>query len=129
MSQNWNPNNTTYQEWVVPPYHAYTPAEGVNDGQRLWDNMIKNNPNVRLVICGHAGVAYLRSIKDDGSVCDQLMRDYTPLPNGGAWLTMYRLDHANNQIAINTYGPVANMNLIAPLTTAYLEDLVKCGWR
>lgn len=125
VSQNWNPNNTTYQEWVVPPYHAYTPLEGVNDGQKLWDLLIDANPNVRFVLCGHAGgpAVRQRSFRSDGSVVDALMRDFSGLTDGGGWLSVYRLDYANNQMAINTYGPIENYNMITPETTLYLDRL------
>lgn len=128
VGQNWNPNNTTYQEWVVPPYHAYTPLEGVNDGQKLWDNLIDMNPNVRFVFCGHSGLANtptakLRSTRGDGSIVDQLMLDFSRLPNGGGWLSLYRLDYANNQLAVNTYGPIAGVNMVSPTTTCYVDRL------
>lgn len=51
------------------------------------------------------------------------MCDFTPMPNGGAWLTSYRLDHTNNQTAINTYGALANTYLIPPNTCTYLDNL------
>jgi hypothetical protein len=125
VAQNWNPNNTTYQEWVVPPYHAYTPLEGVNDGQKLWDGLIDVNPNVRFVLCGHAGgpAVRLRSTRGDGSIVDQMMRDFSILPNGGGWLSLYRLDYANNQLAVNTYGPIAGANMVSPTTACYVDRL------
>lgn len=70
---------------------AYGPAQlGLaqdNSGQRLWDNFIKLNPNIFLVISGHdicsPTNAHLISSGESGRTVNQILSNYQCYPNGG----------------------------------------------
>jgi hypothetical protein len=68
--QRWNPHS--YQI-------ASLPGETVNDGEELWDKLVKPHPNARFVLSGHVlndGAAFLTSIGSLGQVVHQVLANY-----------------------------------------------------
>ena len=58
---------------------AGKPGETVNDGQELWDKLVKIHPNFRLVFSGHVtneGFGLLTSIGSYGQVVHQMLANY-----------------------------------------------------
>jgi len=100
-------------QWFIPQWYGYTPKEGINDGEQIWQKLIVPNPNVRLVFCGHDnGAARLTSLRPDGSRVHQMLSDYqwlhsgTPDDRGGSgYLRVLEFDYGQKQIRVQTYSP------------------------
>ncbi len=97
----------------APQAFAYTPREGINDGEQIWRKLVEPNHNVRLVLCGHDnGVARLTSVRSDGSRVHQLLADYQwwhqsapDYAGGSGYLRILRFDYRHGQIRVRTYSP------------------------
>lgn len=99
-SQSWNP-------------HAYSVAAlpgGVNDGQELWQKMVKRYHNFIMTINGHVlndGAARLTSIGDNGNDVHQILANYQHGPEGGQeYLRIFKFKIDKNIIEVKTYSPV-----------------------
>ena len=69
-------------------------------------NALKNNPNLFLMLCGHAGVAYLAEQGDDGHTIHIMMADYEGEQDGGnGYLRILTFSPVNNKISATTYSP------------------------
>jgi hypothetical protein len=111
-----DPNKSNYQYWS-PYYYAFTPNEGINDGEQLWQKLVLPNSNVRLVFCGHqTGAARLTSTRPDGTTVHQMLSDYQWLEGqnfGFGYMRVVQLDYDKKTIQVQTYSPYLNQ---------YLED-------
>ena len=86
----------------------YTPEQGINDGEMIWQKLIVPNANVRLVLCGHDfGAARLTSTRPDGSRVHQMLADYQWLDalGGSGYLRTLEFDYAKKEIRVETYSP------------------------
>jgi len=101
-------SNVEHQAFI-PQDYTYTPNEGINDGEMLWQKLIVPNPNVRFVFCGHdSGAARLTSTRPDGSRVHQMLSDYQWLGGvyfGYGYLRIVQLDYAGKTIRVQTYSP------------------------
>jgi LPXTG-motif cell wall-anchored protein len=81
--------------------------------QRIYDEVIATNPNVRTVFSGHYHDAFTRvdGFDDDGDGVDdrqvyQILFDYQGLPEGGqGYLRLLHFDNVGGQIIARTYSP------------------------
>jgi hypothetical protein len=107
-----DPNQQSYQYWY-PAYYGFTPSQGINDGEMMWQKLVLPNPNVRLVFSGHqTGSARLSSTRPDGSVVHQMLSDYqwfnidaSDYYGGGGYLRVLQLDYGKKTIQVQTYSP------------------------
>ncbi len=104
-----------------------TKQEGNHSGKMLWDNLISQVPNIRLVICGHTGrpsdsknveednelsVAYRVDKNTFGKKVHQMMFNVQTLGggwegNGGdGWLRMLEFMPDGKTIKVRTYSPL-----------------------
>lgn len=84
-------------------------------GDRMWDELIRSNPQVFLVLNGHfctssygsgAGEYHQTSVNQFGDTVHELLQDFQCLPNGGdAWLRLIEIDKAEGEISVETYSP------------------------
>jgi len=96
-----------------PRFYEFTPSEGINDGEDIWQKLIVPNPNVRLVFCGHlTGAGRLTSLRADGSRVHQMLSDYQWLYAGTAddlggsgYLRILQFDYGKKEIRVQTYSP------------------------
>src|SRR5690606_23339285 len=61
-------------------------APGKNDGEALWQNLLKKHENVFLVLSGHVlgdGQGRLTSVGDHGNSVHQILCNYQMLRQGG----------------------------------------------
>lgn len=104
----------------LPQGYNFTPSEGSNDGEMLWQKLVLPNPNVRMVFSGHdTGWARLSSARPDGSVVHQMLSDYQWWGDGGpefgfGWLRVLRLDYARRTLEVQTYSPYLQSYLTDP---------------
>lgn len=79
--------------------------------QRIHDEVIATNPNVRLVLSGHYHDAFTRidGFDDDGDGVEDrqvtsMLFDYQDLPNGGeGYLRLLHFDNESSTITVRTY--------------------------
>jgi hypothetical protein len=95
----------------IPQDYEFTPSQGINDGEMLWQKLVLPNRNVRMVLCGHdTGWARLSSTRPDGSVVHQMLSDYQWWGDEGeefgyGWLRVMQIDYDKQTIAVQTYSP------------------------
>jgi 3',5'-cyclic AMP phosphodiesterase CpdA len=100
-------------QWFIPQWYGYTSAQGINDGEEIWQKLIVPNANVHLVFCGHDnGAARLTSFRADGSRVHQMLSDYQWLHSGTAddrggsgFLRVLEFDYNQREIRVQTYSP------------------------
>ncbi|MDA7950096.1 MAG: metallophosphoesterase [Pirellulaceae bacterium] len=78
-----------------------------NNGQQLWDKLIKRNANVFMVVNGHFyGSRFQQSKNLAGGKVIELLTDYQNLANGGnGWLRLLEFSPADKKIYVKTYSP------------------------
>jgi hypothetical protein len=80
-------------------------AFSVSQGQVTYDSL-KDNPNLFLMLCGHAPGEGRRMDVYNGDTVNTLMADYQSLTNGGnGYLRIMEFLPASNQIQVKTYSP------------------------
>jgi hypothetical protein len=102
-------DGTRYQQLEQPFYPSgYTPEQGMNDGEMIWQKLVVPNGNVRLVLCGHYGVARQTSARPDGSLVHEIVSDYQwweGADNGYGYLRTIAFDYERMEIRVQTYSP------------------------
>jgi len=118
-SQSWNPHSYAI---------ARKSGETVNDGQELWDKLLRKHANVKLVFCGHVlndGVALLTSIGDMGQVVHQMLANYQTgvegSVNGGNGFMRLIYISPDGTLDIYTYSPHTDELLSGPYQQFRLE--------
>ncbi|MCG5053672.1 MAG: metallophosphoesterase [Myxococcales bacterium] len=105
-SQAWNPH------WYFGPT-----AEGaaINDGQEIWDELIRVSPNVRIVLSGHVakdGLGRMVSKNDAGIEVHQLAVNYQERPlGGGGFLRIFEFLANRATVRARSYSPHLNTYL------------------
>jgi hypothetical protein len=102
-------DGTRYQRPDQPFYPSgYTPEQGMNDGEMIWQKLVVPNGNVRLVLSGHYGVARQTSARPDGSLVHEIVSDYQwweGPENGFGYLRAMAFDYERKEIRVQTYSP------------------------
>jgi hypothetical protein len=99
QEQKWNPHN-------------YGTAGGVNDGEQIWQKLVKKHANVAMVINGHVlndGLGFLVSKADNGNSVNQMLVNFQdPIhPLGGeAWLRLLEFLPDGKSVQAKTYSPL-----------------------
>jgi hypothetical protein len=80
-----------------------------NDGEELWQKLIKKHANVMMVLSGHVstgGLGYRADAGDRGNVVHQMMCDYQKKKKGGlAYLRMLEFAPDRETVQVRTYSP------------------------
>jgi hypothetical protein len=81
---------------------------GLNDGEDLWQKLVRRHPAMALVICGHVGIsACLTSQGDAGNLVQQMVVDYQDQERGGqGWLRLLRFSEDSTTVEVQDYSPV-----------------------
>ena len=85
----------------------------VNDGEQIWDKLVKKHPNVRFVFSGHilnTGVGTLVSINEAGLPVYQMLANYQEhvkgsVNGGNGYLRILDFDFRKQTIRVSTYSP------------------------
>jgi DNA repair exonuclease SbcCD nuclease subunit len=108
-------SGTRYSSPDQPFYPlGYTPEQGINDGEMLWQKLVVPNPNVRLVLCGHYGVTRQTSARPDGTLVHEIDSDYQWWNgdwNGYGYLRLMEFDYEAKEIRVETYSPTLDSYL------------------
>ena len=99
-AQSWNP-------------HSYSTARlpgGTNDGEELWQKLVKKHGNFMMTINGHVlsdGAAFLTSTGDHGNEVHQMLANYQTAKEGGSgYLRILTFKENKETIEVQTYSPV-----------------------
>jgi len=83
---------------------------GVNDGEEMWNKLIKKHANVLLVVNGHIpgdGLGFQVSKADDGHRVNEMAVDYQRCEIGGAaWLRLLEFLPDGKTVHARTYSPL-----------------------
>ena len=83
-------------------------ASWQNGGQTLYD-ALKDNPNLSLMLCGHASGEGKRMDVFQGDTVHTLLADYQDRAHGGdGWLRVLKFSPATNQLQVKTFSPTLN---------------------
>jgi hypothetical protein len=75
-------------------------------GNILFNALVKNNPQVFMVLCGHNHDAWNQtSMNAAGKPVFELLADYQSTNSGNGYLRLYQFDEANSVIHVTTYSP------------------------
>lgn len=90
--------------------HAYSGTNrDTNDGEELWNELVRKHPNFEMVVCGHVAgdmVDYLRSENDFGQGVHQMVFNAQFLPQGGqGWLRLLEFKPDGATVQVRTYSP------------------------
>ena len=99
-------------------YNRPTPR---NSGQEIWDEFIKVNPQIFMVLCGHSfdGDYNCSQRRDDQNIAGypvhQLLADYqgcwsgsSDIGTGGGWVRLMHFSPATNTVRVRTYSTILN---------------------
>jgi hypothetical protein len=119
-SQEWNPHayGTAKRDPKGPPSEANRTAEGVYDGEALWQALVRGHPGALLTLNGHVlddGVAHLTSRGDAGNAVHQLLANYQALEQGGlGYLRLLEFSADGRTLRAKTYSPSLGAWATAP---------------
>lgn len=98
------------QEWNPHKYPiGKSDTTTVNDGQEMWDKLVKKHSNVFMTVNGHVlndGLGYLVSQGDNGNNVHQMLVNFQMLPIGGdGWLRILNFQPDRKTIKVEDYSP------------------------
>ncbi|MBL9165094.1 MAG: lamin tail domain-containing protein [Planctomycetaceae bacterium] len=104
-----NPNNTR-ADGTPDGYPVGTDG---NDGEELWNELIKLNPNFEMTLNGHVGgdgVGYLKSTGPQGNVVHQMVFNSQFETNGGnGWIRVLEFLNDRKTVHVRTYSPLLDL--------------------
>jgi hypothetical protein len=104
-----NPNNTR-ADGAPDGYPVGTDG---NDGEELWNELVKLNPNFKMTLNGHVGgdgVGYLKSTGNEGNVVHQMVFNSQFETNGGnGWIRVLEFLNDGTTVHVRTYSPFLNV--------------------
>ncbi len=94
-----------------------------NDGEELWQKLLKKHANVMIVMSGHVstgGIGYRKDAGDHGNVVHQMMCDYQKKEKGGlAYMRLLEFAPDGKAVQVRTYSPYRKK-----MQVSHLEDFV-----
>jgi hypothetical protein len=104
----------------------------VNDGEQIWNKLVKKHANLRFVFSGHVlntGVGTLVSINDAGYPVYQMLANYQEgvkgsVMGGNGWLRIIDLDAKKKTIQVRTYSPFLNAYMNDPQHNFIIRNAV-----
>jgi 3',5'-cyclic AMP phosphodiesterase CpdA len=108
---------------IIVATHSYLLREDQTDsenqglkpeGHEIWDNLVKGNDNIFMVVCGHVpGWNHRVSTNDFGNPVVEILTDYQWEPDGlssaqyagNGWMNLMNFRPEDNQIDFMTYSP------------------------
>jgi hypothetical protein len=110
-AQEWNPvayptgKRDTKKDAAMENLHR----DGANDGEMLWNALIKKHPGIFLVTSGHVlgkGEGVLTSLGDGGNAVHQVLVNYQMLREGGlGYLRLFEILPDGKTLRMKTYSP------------------------
>ena len=95
--QTWNP-------------HAYKTPGPVNDGEEMWQKVLRKHANVFMVMNGHVcgdGLGFQVSKGDHGNVVNEMLVNYqVQKVGGGGWLRLLEFHPDGKTVQARSYSPL-----------------------
>jgi hypothetical protein len=95
--------------------HEYATPGGVNDGEELWQKLVRKHRFV-MTLSGHVvgdGTGYLASTTDRGNICHQMMSNFQMRELGGeGYMRLLELLPDGETLVVRTYSPVYDRYLM-----------------
>ncbi len=93
-----------------------TGVNAVNDGEDIWNKLVKKHPNIRFIFSGHilnGGVGTLLSVNDHSYPVYQMLANYQEgvkgsIKGGNGWLRILDMDFKKGTLEVKTYSPYLN---------------------
>jgi 3',5'-cyclic AMP phosphodiesterase CpdA len=89
--------------------HQYGTAGGVNDGEELWQKLVRKYPFV-MTLNGHVlgdGTGYLASVTDRGNICHQILSNYQFRVQGGeGYMRLMEFVDDGVTVKVHSYSPL-----------------------
>jgi hypothetical protein len=99
----------TDQKWNPHSYWTANLPGGTNDGQEIWEKLVRLNQNVAFVFCGHVlndGAGRLTSTGVCGNKVHQILANYQMREKGGeGYLRLVEFLPDGKTVQIKTYSP------------------------
>ncbi|HEY5969086.1 MAG TPA: metallophosphoesterase [Chitinophagaceae bacterium] len=103
----------------------------VNDGEQIWDKLVKDHSNVRFVFSGHVlntGVGTLVSINSKGFPVYQMLANYQEgvtgsVKGGNGWLRIVDMNYKKKTLNVSTYSPYINKYKEEPAQQFIIENI------
>lgn len=100
----------TGQSWNPHAYGTASDPGGCNDGQEIWDALVKGNPNMGFVLSGHVlgdGAGRCAATGDGGNTVHQILANYQMDTEGGqGYLRLIEIQPDGRTVQVKTYSPV-----------------------
>lgn len=97
------------QKWSPHEYGVARSPECVNDGEALYQKLVRKHDNIQLVLSGHVlgtGRACITSPQDGGSRVHQVLTNDQHRSRGGdGYLRLFEIDARRARIRARTYSP------------------------
>jgi len=97
------------QRWNPHSYGTAGDPGGTNDGEELWEKLVKIHPNFTMVFNGHVlndGLGRLSSTNDHGDVVHQMLVNYQMKALGGeAFLRLVEFHPDGKTVQVKAYSP------------------------
>ena len=113
--RRYDHTDTEYPQLYNP--HDYRTPGGVNDGEEIWQKLVRRHPFV-LTLNGHVlgdGTGYLASTNDRGQTVHQILANYQFRALGGeAYLRLLEFLPDGRTVQLKTYSPLYGSYLTGP---------------
>jgi len=120
---------------VILATHSYLNLQGrttgqakvadssANSGQQMWDKLVRQQPNIFVVACGHVGgVNLLVNTNNAGGRVIEILTDYQNLAEGGqGWLRTMKFVPTENKIYVDAYSPLLKQHNPDPKHTHTID--------
>src|SRR5262249_34614021 len=83
------------------------PTDSINDGQEIWDKLIRSHNNVDFVFSGHVlspGTGYRSDLTDTGHVVHQMLANSQDDPTGQGNMRLLEF-HPDGSVDVREYSP------------------------
>ena len=105
--RRYDHKDTAYPQDYNP--HIYMTAGGVNDGEELWQKLVRKHRFV-MTLNGHVlgdGTGYLASVTDPGTTCHQMLSNYQFRNLGGeGFMRLLEFLPDATTVRVHTYSPL-----------------------
>jgi hypothetical protein len=102
LRQLWNPYSFNMSR-------AEARHDPENDGEMLWNSLVRRHAGVFLVLSGHvggSGAGQLASRGDAGNLVEQVMANFQQLDDGGlGYLRLFEIQPDGRSMRMETYSP------------------------
>jgi hypothetical protein len=105
--------------------HSAFPRQG-NDGQQMWDKLVKKYPNIEFVFSGHVAngdmVGRRVGTGDNGNKVYEMLANYQSLPplSGNGYIRLLKFYPAQKKVEVTTFSPYCEKN--PKVCKPYLTD-------